>query len=219
MAGVWSIEKQGFQEVMKTLEVVGSAPEDFAELHELFALDAEDWSHEHWPTEPTSGRGGALLRDTGRLWQSLGGNGEGSIREVDNRWARYGTDLWYAAIHNFGGTITPKKGKYLAVPLTERARKAGSPWDHPMALAHFLAPLKSGKGYLWLAAGRGEDRKNWKNEGVKEWRENATPEYALVTEVEMPERKFMPTPEDLAERLLIVAKDWMDVRARRAAGG
>jgi phage gpG-like protein len=33
----------------------------------------------------------------------------------------------YAAIHEFGGTIKPKAGKYLAIPVTAAARQAGSP--------------------------------------------------------------------------------------------
>lgn len=37
------------------------------------------------------------------------------------------TDLGYARIHELGGTIRPKKSKFLAVPVTEAARKAGSP--------------------------------------------------------------------------------------------
>ncbi|RPI63877.1 MAG: hypothetical protein EHM48_01745 [Planctomycetaceae bacterium] len=33
----------------------------------------------------------------------------------------------YAAIHEFGGTITPSRARFLAIPLTEQAKKAGSP--------------------------------------------------------------------------------------------
>lgn len=161
MAGIWTLELHGFEEFFERLRFAGQAPGAFAELHELFALEAEDWTAEHWPTAPSSARGGHLLRDTGRLWQSLGGNGEGSIREVNERWARYGTDLWYAAIHNFGGTIVPVR----------------APW------------------LVFQADPNDED--SW----VKTKR------------VDMPARKFMPTPEDLADRLLVVAKDWFDVRA------
>lgn len=41
-----------------------------------------------------------------------------------------GTDLEYAAIHEFGGTIKPKTAKYLSIPLTQDARRfAGGPRD------------------------------------------------------------------------------------------
>jgi HK97 gp10 family phage protein len=45
-----------------------------------------------------------------------------------------GTDLDYAAIQEFGGTITPKKGKFLAIPLTAEARAHVSPRDFPEEL-------------------------------------------------------------------------------------
>lgn len=34
-----------------------------------------------------------------------------------------GTDVEYGPVQEFGGTITPKKGQFLAVPLTEAARQ------------------------------------------------------------------------------------------------
>lgn len=45
-----------------------------------------------------------------------------------------GTDLDYAAIQEFGGTITPKKGKFLAIPLTSEARAIVSPRNFPEEL-------------------------------------------------------------------------------------
>jgi hypothetical protein len=41
------------------------------------------------------------------------------------------TDLAYALILEIGGTIRPKKAKFLAVPVTDAARKAGSPRNMP----------------------------------------------------------------------------------------
>ena len=44
--------------------------------------------------------------------------------------ALIGTNLEYAAIHEFGGTIKPRTAKYLSIPLTEDARRqAGGPRD------------------------------------------------------------------------------------------
>lgn len=37
------------------------------------------------------------------------------------------TDLDYALIHELGGTIVPKRAKFLTIPVTESARRAGSP--------------------------------------------------------------------------------------------
>ena len=37
------------------------------------------------------------------------------------------TDVGYALIHELGGTIVPKRAKFLTVPVTDSARRAGSP--------------------------------------------------------------------------------------------
>lgn len=58
-------------------------------------------------------RSGIPLNDSGNL--------KGSIQQVsDNDKAIVGTNEAYAAIHQFGGVITPKKGKYLVFKIGER---------------------------------------------------------------------------------------------------
>lgn len=42
-----------------------------------------------------------------------------------------GTDVEYAAIQEFGGVITPKNARYLAIPLTGAAEAAISPLNFP----------------------------------------------------------------------------------------
>jgi len=46
-----------------------------------------------------------------------------------------GTDLEYAAIHEFGGTITPKNSKFLAIPI---GNLKGSPRKHKLRVAQTL---------------------------------------------------------------------------------
>lgn len=53
-----------------------------------------------------------------------------------------GTDLEYAAIHEFGGVIRPKNAKFLAIPITGAAKTYASPRDFPDKL-HFI-PSSSG---------------------------------------------------------------------------
>jgi phage virion morphogenesis protein len=55
-------------------------------------------------------RGAETLRETGRLMGSLS-------RRVRGNQVVVGTNVIYAAIHQFGGTIRPKKGKRLAFRL------------------------------------------------------------------------------------------------------
>lgn len=42
-----------------------------------------------------------------------------------------GTNVIYAAIHQFGGTIRAKNGTFLSIPVTPAARSAGSPRNMP----------------------------------------------------------------------------------------
>ncbi len=60
------------------------------------------------------------LQDTGRLMASI--TGKSSPTEIV-----VGTAHPSAGLHQFGGVVKPKKGKYLAIPLTKEAQRAGSP--------------------------------------------------------------------------------------------
>lgn len=55
-------------------------------------------------------RAGTPLNDTGNLKNSI-------QQSYDNDRAVVGTNEIYAAIHQFGGVIKPKKGKYLVFPV------------------------------------------------------------------------------------------------------
>ena len=67
-----------------------------------------------WP--PTR-RGGQMLRDTGLLQRSI-------TYEVRGDTVVVGSSRVYAAVHQFGATIRPKRGKFLALPLPGVARGA-----------------------------------------------------------------------------------------------
>jgi phage gpG-like protein len=82
-----------------------------------------------WPPLKFSrARGGDVpLRDRGILMASMQGRGSNSIVRITGAVLEQGTNIEYARIQNDGGTIVPKKGKYLAIPLTPEAARAGSP--------------------------------------------------------------------------------------------
>lgn len=66
--------------------------------------------------------GGKTLYDTGRLARSI----VSSPVIVTNNSAEIGSNLPYAPIHQNGGTITAKKSKYLTIPVSIEAKRAGS---------------------------------------------------------------------------------------------
>jgi len=52
-----------------------------------------------------------------------------------------GTDLEYAAIHEFGGVIKPKNAKFLAIPVSSAAKIAVSPNNYPDKLRFVPRPF------------------------------------------------------------------------------
>jgi len=84
------------------------------------------------------------------------------------------SNLAYAAIQNFGGIITPKRAKNLAIPLTKEAR-IRSPRDW-----NTLQFIKSKKGNKLLAEVRGKRIK---------------PQYALKDQVTLKGKRYIEAAE------------------------
>lgn len=69
---------------------------------------------------PRPNGGNHPLRDTGALAASF-------TARADATGVTVGTTHPGAALQNAGGTVVPRRGKFLAVPLTREAKRAGSP--------------------------------------------------------------------------------------------
>lgn len=61
-----------------------------------------------------SGKGAKILRDTGRLQQSLSQGRTGNVYRLEPRSLTIGSNLVYARIHQFGGTIKQRPRSNLA---------------------------------------------------------------------------------------------------------
>lgn len=77
---------------------------------------AKSWRAQH--------QGGQTLSLTRRLRNSI-------TYEATNNSVVVGTNVLYAAIHQFGGVVRAKNGPFLSIPVTPEARKAGSPRNMP----------------------------------------------------------------------------------------
>lgn len=69
-------------------------------------------------------------------------------------------DVVYAAIQEYGGTVTPRHGKYLAIPVGRALTPAGVPRYHSPRQVHGLQFRRSGGGNLvaGLPVGKGGKR-------------------------------------------------------------
>lgn len=76
-------------------------------------------------------RNHAWQNQTGDLTRSIQITKAAFQREqfVVGQWGS--TDVGYALIHEVGGTIVPKRAKFLAVPVTEAAKRTSSPRQMP----------------------------------------------------------------------------------------
>ena len=106
------------------------------------------------------------LVDTGTMLRSVGS--EITERSTTRVTAVAGTNLVYAAIHEFGGTIVPRNAQFLSIPLTSEAKRYNSPRDFPQKLH---AIINGDRGVLVD--------------------EGDTAQYALVKSVNMPARPYM----------------------------
>lgn len=79
-------------------------------------------------------QGGQTLSLTRRLRNSI-------TSEATHDSVAVGTNVLYAAIHQFGGVIRAKAGPFLAIPVTDAARRAGSPRN--MAGLHVVQTIKN----------------------------------------------------------------------------
>jgi phage virion morphogenesis protein len=84
------------------------------------APDGQPWQK----SRRAEAEGGQTLSLTRRLRNSI-------TSAWDRLTATVGTNVIYAAIHQFGGIIRAKKGPFLAIPITAEARAAGSPRNMP----------------------------------------------------------------------------------------
>lgn len=92
-------------------------------------------SNQPWsPLRHPRPRGGNKpLLDRGLLRASLTHGGKDHIERTNANTMEWGTNSEAAALQNYGGVIIPKKGKFLMIPASVEAVRAGSPLKFPDA--------------------------------------------------------------------------------------
>lgn len=124
----------------------------FRELRDEFRRILREFETE-FKQRRLTGRPG-LARRTGALVRSFEVVVTGT--DVDDLRGTLGTDSKYAAIHEYGGRITPTRGQYLAIPLAAALTRAGVTRDEPRSYSDaFFITSRSGTLLLVRRAGGG----------------------------------------------------------------
>lgn len=141
------------------------------------------------------------LRDKGLLAASMSARGKGFFQQVEDFRLEQGTNLEYAALHQYGGVVSAKRAKYLTIPLTKEAARSGGARQFPRKLFF----LRSKKGSLFLAETKTKGRKKAKS---------LTLHYILKKSVTVPTRPFLGFGEWLLRQLDVILADELRRRAR-----
>lgn len=104
-------------------------------------------------TRPGGGGGGRTLSDSDQLLGSI----INPDPRVDADSVRIGSNLPYANIHQYGGTISPRAAKNLAIPLTREARRSGRArrwWKQNEQRHPFILPGKRDSAVIATRQGK-----------------------------------------------------------------
>jgi len=157
-----------------------------------FDQGCDPWGNP-WPTVKFRVRdsGGTLqpLRDRGVLMASVtADSAPGAIRERGADFLRYGTNIEYAVTHQYGATIVPKQAKFLTIPATIEAARAGSPLNFPR---HLTPKISRDKDSGVMVDDDGEIQ------------------YYMTREVRIPPRPFLGFSDRLANKIVLILDDWL----------
>lgn len=166
-----------------TFEAMGRVLKTGAQLRFRTATgpDGKAWE-KSWRAKT---EGGQTLSLTRRLRNSL------SYQATESSVA-VGTNVVYAAIHQFGGVIRAKAGPFLSIPVTPAARAAGSPRN--MTGLHVV---QSVKGQFMLV------------------NEKGVVQYLLKKQVTIPARPFLGMSDGDQKELLSIAEKHLQTTWKR----
>ena len=156
--------------------------------------DGAFWAPLRWPRP----RGGNKpLRDRGLLMASLTGMGQGHVEKLTDTSLEIGSNLEYASLHQYGGTVVPRPPRrYLAIPLTVEAQRVGS----ARAFPGLTARIGKRGGVLKDRSGKVQ--------------------FILTKRVVVPARPFLGVGLELASKMEDVLADWLqEAIQRRLMGG
>lgn len=129
-----AVKVTGATETASMLEAVQTRIADMTPAFEVIGMNLQRrvarrfQSGNGWPQSIRAMReGGRTMLLTNRLRNSIGTlGGDGGVYDVTRSSVVIGTNTVYARLLQEGGTVTAKKGKYLAIPVSKKARRAAA---------------------------------------------------------------------------------------------
>lgn len=143
---------------------------------------------------PRASGGGRPLRDKGLLLASLTA-GAGHVERYSSNAVVVGTNRPGAALHQYGGRVTPKRGKFLAIPATREASRTAAR-DFPRTLVALIGK----RGGVLVESGK----------------PRGAVQYFLSRGVTVPARPFLGAGPRLLAKLDALIRDYY---GRPLAGG
>lgn len=168
----------------KTVQIIRSDTASFFDKQR--GPSGKKWAPLRHP-RPGSQGGDKALQDRGLLRRAATSDAPGSICEIKGNKLTMGVDLIQANIQNAGGVITPKNGKFLAIPATVEAKRVRSPLKFPRKLSCIINKRNTG-GILYEYIRK--KKRGSKNKGKQKGPEKIV-HYYLTKRVEIPAREFI----------------------------
>lgn len=148
--------------------------------------EGKKWSPLQHP-RPGSKGSDKVMQDQGLLRAAATSDAPGSICRITGGSLIMGVSLVQARILNDGGVITPKNGKFLAIPATVEAKRCKSARNFPRKLSCIIN--KAGTGGVLVEYVRKKQRGK-KNKGKQRGAASVV-QYYLTKEVTIPARPFI----------------------------
>lgn len=136
------------------------------------------------------------LMDRGLLAASATGRGPNAFEQITPKSLEVGSNLIQASLMQEGGEIKPKKAKALAIPVTPKARRVGSPrqWKDPTLFR------PHGTNVLATAKQKGGKKKGYTEIEVQ---------YILLAAVRIPPRPFLGFGPRLSQKMDDILGDFV----------
>lgn len=185
-AEIWGHTVRDCMPQLKVMAVAG-AKDHFTQQR---GPDGKPWAP---LSHPRPNGGDKVLRDRGLMMASI----SASVTEVGLKLSASSPG---ANLMNFGGTVKPKKGKFLSIPLTKDAKRAGGARNFPRPL--FAVGVVSGNVFLGESKGKGK-------------RQTVVYHYVLVKSVTVPARLFIGFSQETLNKMtrLLLDKHTSNVAA------